>query len=258
VFSFCRLRAVRVRSFFGESVLPPRRGTQLVVFLVLHQRALPAALLNCRLEVRTSSGTNPFTYQWSNGAITKDLTDVDSGVYTVTVTAAGGCTTTATTETHCCESGCADHCNEYCPATTGLCAKQPKTGVTSCDDNNKCMIHDTCSADGLCVGTPKDCTALDQCHYDGQCNHDTGTCTNTAKPNGSPCDDGVFCTGPDTCTKGACSGGPLDRSKEDDQCNSGVCNEIHKQCEKQAANEGPMALAKMTFSPPGSLSLKVG
>ncbi|MBI4646843.1 MAG: T9SS type A sorting domain-containing protein [Bacteroidia bacterium] len=43
-----------------------------------------------------SSGTSPYTYQWSNGQITQIATDLAVGTYNVTVTDANGCTETAT------------------------------------------------------------------------------------------------------------------------------------------------------------------
>jgi VCBS repeat-containing protein len=45
-------------------------------------------------DINPSGGTIPYTYSWSNGAQTEDLTSVVAGTYTVTVTDANGCTET--------------------------------------------------------------------------------------------------------------------------------------------------------------------
>jgi hypothetical protein len=76
-----------------------------------------------------------------------------------------------------------------------------------CDDNNLCTT-DECL---LCFG--------------GSC---IGACTHTWLPNGTPCNDGVFCNGVDTCSAGVCQhpgnpclGGPV--------CNT-CCSEAVDSC----------------------------
>jgi len=54
------------------------------------------AAANGAIYVTPSRGTTPYTYSWSNGAITQDLTNVIAGSYTVTVTDTKGCTALAT------------------------------------------------------------------------------------------------------------------------------------------------------------------
>ncbi|HKR04723.1 MAG TPA: gliding motility-associated C-terminal domain-containing protein [Bacteroidia bacterium] len=46
------------------------------------------------VTISINGGTAPFTYQWSNGAISQNLNNQSAGIYTVTVTDANGCSTT--------------------------------------------------------------------------------------------------------------------------------------------------------------------
>jgi len=53
-------------------------------------------LTNGAIDAVVSGVTAPYTYSWSNGATTQDLSGLDEGSYTLTVTDANGCSTTAT------------------------------------------------------------------------------------------------------------------------------------------------------------------
>ncbi len=50
------------------------------------------------INLTVTGGTSPFTYTWSNGATTSNLTGLSTGTYTVTVTDVGGCISLNTTE----------------------------------------------------------------------------------------------------------------------------------------------------------------
>lgn len=47
------------------------------------------------INISVTGGTTPYTYAWSNGAATSNITGLNSGTYSVTVTSANGCVVTA-------------------------------------------------------------------------------------------------------------------------------------------------------------------
>ena len=86
-----------------------------------------------------------------------------------------------------------------------------------------------CAPTDKCQGVV--CTALDQCHQAGTCDPATGQCSNPAKPDGAPCDDGNACSQVDTCQAGLCQGGSSVVCHAPDQCHDpGTCDPATGQC----------------------------
>jgi hypothetical protein len=124
----------------------------------------------------------------------------------------------------------ADQCHIQASCSGGSCPVNPaKPNGTPCNDGNPCTNGESCQAGACTNGTPVQCTALDQCHTAGTCNISTGLCSNPQKTNGSPCDDGVFCTNSDTCTAGAC-GGPARLCSDGIACTTDGCSNAQARC----------------------------
>src|SRR5437899_1719737 len=131
------------------------------------------------------------------------------------------------------------HAAGTCNPATGTCSDPAQLDGTPCDDGSACTQTDACEA-GICVGAnPVTCTASDQCHAVGACNPATGVCSNPAKPNGAPCDDGDACTRTDTCAAGACVGANPVACTAADQCHAaGACDPATGICSNPAKPNG--------------------
>ena len=110
------------------------------------------------------------------------------------------------------------NCNDNNTCTTDTCSDTVCARVTlpngaMCNDSTLCTQTDRCQA-GICVGSnPVGCVASDQCHVAGVCDPTTGTCSNPAKPNRTPCNDGNECTLSDQCTAGCAAAPPAPASR---------------------------------------------
>jgi subtilisin family serine protease len=123
------------------------------------------------------------------------------------------------------------HLAGTCSPATGSCDNPARVDGAACNDGNACTQLDACQA-GACVGgSPVTCTALDPCHFPGTCQIATGLCSNPAKPDGLPCDDGDACTQFDGCQSGACVGGAPVSCPALDSCHlPGTCDPVKGTC----------------------------
>ena len=121
-----------------------------------------------------------------------------------------------------------DQCHDAgtCDPATGVCSNPNAADGTGCDDGDACTQTDTYVSGAYVGANPVVCTAADQCHDVGACDAATGICSNPAKTNGTPCDDGLFCTSGDTCQNGACTGG----ASPCNAANCEICDEANGRC----------------------------
>jgi hypothetical protein len=109
----------------------------------------------------------------------------------------------------------------------------------------------TTGTDGTGGGGPDlgpcgvDCTKFEtpQCMMavcnTGQYAGTLNTCTVVPVPDGTSCDDGQFCTVGDTCSKGACAGGPQNTcGLSTTPCVAVICYEQSKTCQSTPVNDG--------------------
>jgi streptogramin lyase len=157
------------------------------------------------------------------------------------------CTQTDTCQSGACTGGAGvtcptpDQCHDpgTCNPMTGTCSNPAKPNGTPCSDANGCTQADTCQAGSCQSGAPVVCTAADDCHDPGTCDPSTGTCSEPAKPDGTPCSDGSLCTQTDACQTGECVGGNEVMCTASDQCHDvGACDPATGVCSDPAKPDG--------------------
>ncbi len=95
--------------------------------------------------------------------------------------------------------------DDACDPATG-CSNTPNT--SPCSDGLYCTVNDVCDA-GACAGSARDCSGAGSECATGVCDEDLDSCVAQPMADGTPCDDGSVCTGPDLCVAGACEGAAI-------------------------------------------------
>ncbi|HEV8325625.1 MAG TPA: lamin tail domain-containing protein [Myxococcota bacterium] len=125
-------------------------------------------------------------------------------------------------------NGCTD---DACSPASG-CAFTPNTG--GCDDGDACTTGDACSAGSCVPGGPLACDDGSPCTADS-CDAVSGCVFDGAALDGTPCDDGLFCTAATACAAGACAGGAPIACGDGNACTLDSCDEAGDACVHDAA-----------------------
>lgn len=102
------------------------------------------------------------------------------------------------------------------------------TKHSDCVDTNPCTVTEQCVA-GKCKYTLKSCSQPANPCRKAVCDPASG-CKTVNKNNGTPCNDGKYCTVNDACAAGSCKGAARDCASTAPVCTSGACNEAQKGC----------------------------
>ena len=111
------------------------------------------------------------------------------------------------------------------------CSDPDSPDGAPCDDGKLCTIGETCQG-GACQGArTRDCSNLSDACNAGLCDPIEG-CIFSPVPDGSPCNDGLFCTVGDACIAGSCQGSQRDCGQGLGPCEiSNGCDESLARCD---------------------------
>lgn len=158
------------------------------------------------------------------------------------------CTTNDACKSGVCVGGTPKQCDApdlchigVCDEASGKCSSMPGNDGGQCDDGDPCTLQGTCSAGTCMKGPPVDCSVFNGTCAVGTCDPQVG-CVAKPQNDGTPCDDGLFCTVNDVCANGKCTGAPNVCAPPGNPCLVGACSEAQKTCTTApAANGTPCA-----------------
>jgi cysteine-rich repeat protein len=125
-----------------------------------------------------------------------------------------------------------EECDDGNTADGDCCSStcQYEASGSTCDDGFFCNVGETCDGAGTCGGgSPLDCSDGIGCTVDS-CDDAADQCVHA--PNDAVCDDGLFCTGVETCsvTSDCQAGTPVD-CDDADICTDDDCDDVQDRCE---------------------------
>ena len=147
-------------------------------------------------------------------------------------------------------SGLVDQCNDAeCDPGTGDCEVMPKPLSTPCERDNNLCTNDHCDGQGGCVLLGiVDCEdPAPPCEGGQACDPGDGMCVDLPDaPDGTPCPDGAYCNGEETCLAAVCTPGdpPCDDA---DDCTADSCDEDLDQCHNDCPTPGITCPGDRTF-----------
>lgn len=140
---------------------------------------------------------------------------------------------------------------EGCNSISGECEYISLANGASCDDGNLCSTGDICYNGACTYGTFTTCPPTGDCQVEGACNPQTGLCVTINEADGTPCDDGLFCTINDRCSAGTCSVSDpnICAGIEYDQCQYIICDEGTDNCLVGNVNDGTSCYTGTPYGP---------
>ncbi|HEY2899382.1 MAG TPA: hypothetical protein VGL59_02315 [Polyangia bacterium] len=140
----------------------------------------------------------------------------------------GGVCSAGTAITCTAKDGC--HKLGTCDPASGACSNPLAPDGTSCGNDNKCSGTSACHTGVCTAGVAISCPAQDKCHGSGSCDATSGMCSNPSLPDGTNCDDGDPCNGPEMCQHGVCVSGPPLACVPPDACHTATCSQTDGMC----------------------------
>jgi hypothetical protein len=125
-----------------------------------------------------------------------------------------------------------------CAPVTCACVDHDRANGTDCGDGVFCNGLEAC-LDGDCV-TASDipCSVNENPCTTLTCNESTHVCDEAQVADDTACDDGLWCTGADTCLGGNCMHEPPCPDDTEDPCTYSHCNETAASCEEPTLDDG--------------------
>lgn len=119
----------------------------------------------------------------------------------------------------------------------GKCTQLPGNDGAKCDDKDPCTQAGQCMTGTCMPGPPIDCSFFDGPCAKGVCDPVNG-CVAQDQPDGTACDDKLYCTINDSCQQGQCTGQPNPCVAPGDVCKIATCDENTKSCIIMPGNNG--------------------